>query len=41
MKTFMDIPFQKPPKDPTWMRKLKTGKKLDPIENEEAHMFKY
>jgi hypothetical protein len=41
MKTVLQIPFEKAPQDPSWMAKVKTGKKLDAIEMEEYILFKH
>lgn len=41
MKTFMRIPYKRAPEDPSWMIKSKAGRRLDPIEVEELHRWKF
>lgn len=36
MMTILRIPFARAPEDPTWMSKVRAGKKLNPIE---ANMY--
>jgi len=37
----MKIPFEKPPEDPSWMIKKRSGKKLNPLEAEEYFKYKF
>lgn len=37
MMTFLRIPFERAPEDPSWLTKKKAGRKLDPIEAEEYY----
>jgi hypothetical protein len=32
MKTFMRIPYSRAPEDPSWMSKVRAGRKMNPIE---------
>ena len=41
MKTYLRIPYQRAPEDPSWLSKAHAGRKLDPIELEEYLHFKY
>jgi len=41
MMTFLRIPFERAPEDPSWLTKKKAGRKLDPIEAEEYYKFKF
>lgn len=41
MKTFMRIPYQRAPEDPSWLLKKKAGRKLDPIEVEEYYRYQF
>lgn len=41
MKTYLKIPFERAPEDPSWLTKKKAGRKLDPLEAEEYFKFKY
>jgi len=41
MMTFLKIPFERAPEDPSWLTKKKAGRKLDPIEAEEYYKFKF
>jgi hypothetical protein len=39
MKTELLIPYEMPPKDPSWLIKKHANKKLDPLESEEYYKF--
>lgn len=41
MKTFLKIPFERAPEDPSWLVKKKAGRKLNPLEAEEYYKFKF
>lgn len=41
MKTYLRIPFERAPEDPSWLTKKKAGRKLNPIEAEEYYKFKF
>jgi hypothetical protein len=41
MRTFVRIPYERAPEDPSWMTKKKAGKKLDPMEAEEYFNVRY
>lgn len=34
MKTYLRIPYERAPEDPSWLMKAHAGRKLDPIEAE-------
>ena len=36
-KTYLRIPFKRAPEDPEWMLKVKSGRKLNPIEVEQYY----
>ncbi len=41
MKTYVKIPFEPAPRDPSWLLKKYSGKKMNPLESEEyfKHIF--
>ena len=41
MKTFLKIPFEPAPEDPSWMFKARSGKKMSPPEAEEYFKWKH
>ena len=41
MKTYLKIPYQRAPEDPSWLQKAHSGRKMDPIELEEYLLYKF
>ena len=41
MKTYLLIPFEPAPEDPSWMYKARSGRKMNPLEAEEYMKSKH